>query len=277
MNERPACPEKDGLVTYLYGEDLPDEHRRITDHLTACGACREEVAALGAVRAGLAAWPAPGLDVHMQVARAAPQARSPWAEMWRWVCHPAFGLAAAATLVLGLAAALSNLEVGYGAQGFLVRTGRPRGPVAGPASAAVPASVPSTGAEPGPGPAPWRADVAALERQLRREFGAQAHASPGGPPSPGLVSARAERGVAEVDPELRRLVQRLIDESEVRQQQNLALRVAELSRDFDVQRRSDLVRIEQGLGRLEGQTQAEAARTRQLVNYMMRVSQPPPR
>ena len=277
MNERATCPDKDGLVTYLYGEDLPEEHRRIARHLATCGACREEAAALGAVRAGLAAWPAPGLDVHMQVARMAPQPRPSWTEMWRWVRHPAFGLAAAATLVLGLAAGLSNLEVGYGAQGVVVRTGGPRGPSADPPAAATRVSLPSTGADRGTAAAPWRAELATLERQLRLEFAAQAHASPAGPVPPGPMSARAGRSVTGADPELRRLVQRLIDESEVRQQQNLALRVAELSRDFDLQRRSDLVRIEQGLGRLEGQTQAEAARTRQLVNYMMRVSQQPPR
>ncbi|MBP1607063.1 MAG: hypothetical protein H6Q08_2437, partial [Acidobacteria bacterium] len=68
-------------------------------------------------------------------------------------------------------------------------------------------------------------------------------------------------------------IERLINESEVRQQRNLALRVAELSRDFDLQRRADLVRIQQGLG----ETQADAARTREMMNYFMRVSQQSPR
>jgi len=64
----------------------------------------------------------------------------------------------------------------------------------------------------------------------------------------------------------------------VRQQRNLALRVAELARDFDVQRDADLVQIEQGLGRIEGRSEAEAARSREMMNYIQRVSQQlPPR
>jgi hypothetical protein len=74
-----------------------------------------------------------------------------------------------------------------------------------------------------------------------------------------------------------RQIQALIDESEVRQQRNLALRVAELSRDFDLQRRAALVESKQGLGQLEGRTEAEVARNREMMNYIMRVSQQPPR
>jgi hypothetical protein len=52
--------------------------------------------------------------------------------------------------------------------------------------------------------------------------------------------------------------------------------MAEVSRDFSLQRQADLVQIQQGLGRLEGRTEAEAARARELMNYIMRVSQPQP-
>jgi hypothetical protein len=51
-------------------------------------------------------------------------------------------------------------------------------------------------------------------------------------------------------------VQRLaaqIEQSEVRQQQNLALRVAELGREFQIRRQADLVQFEQGLARVEQQ------------------------
>ncbi len=78
------------------------------------------------------------------------------------------------------------------------------------------------------------------------------------------------------DAELLDRVQKLIDDAEVRQQRNLALRMTEVSRDFSVQRQSDLVQIQQGLGRLEGRTEAEAARAREMMNYIMRVSQPQP-
>ena len=49
-----------------------------------------------------------------------------------------------------------------------------------------------------------------------------------------------------------RRVQALIDEAETRQQRNLALRVTELTREFDIQRKADFVQIQQGLGKIEG-------------------------
>ena len=43
--------------------------------------------------------------------------------------------------------------------------------------------------------------------------------------------------------------------------------------DVDTQRRSDLVRIENGLGQIEGLTVQEGARQSRLINYLMRTSQ----
>ena len=86
-------------------------------------------------------------------------------------------------------------------------------------------------------------------------------------PSMSLASSRASDDV------LLRRMQALIDESETRQQQNLALRVTELARDFDVQRKADFVQIQQGLGRAE----AEAARTQQMMNYLVRTTSSTPR
>jgi hypothetical protein len=65
----------------------------------------------------------------------------------------------------------------------------------------------------------------------------------------------------------------LIDESEQRQRRELALRSAELVRDFDAQRNVDLARIERTLGQMDGTTGAEVAQQRQMLNYLMRVSQ----
>jgi hypothetical protein len=69
----------------------------------------------------------------------------------------------------------------------------------------------------------------------------------------------------------------LIEQSERRQKQELAMRLAQFGRDLEVQRRSDLVRINQGFGQFEGRAGAEIARQRQMLDYIMRVSaQPPP-
>ena len=54
---------------------------------------------------------------------------------------------------------------------------------------------------------------------------------------------------------LLRTFRQALDESELRQQQNLQLRIGEVTRDFDLQRRQDLVQVEQGFGRLDTQRQ----------------------
>ena len=56
-----------------------------------------------------------------------------------------------------------------------------------------------------------------------------------------------------------------LDESEVRQQANLQLRINEVTRDFDLQRRSDLVQVEQGFGRLD-------SKNREMQNAIRQVS-----
>ena len=65
----------------------------------------------------------------------------------------------------------------------------------------------------------------------------------------------------------------LIEASERRQQRELAFRLAQAMQDVDTQRRSDLVRIENGLGQIEGLTVQEGARQSRLINYLMRTSQ----
>ncbi len=65
----------------------------------------------------------------------------------------------------------------------------------------------------------------------------------------------------------------LIEASERRQQRELAFRLAQAMQDVDTQRRSDLARIETGLGQIEGLTVQEGARQSRLINYLMRTSQ----
>ena len=55
------------------------------------------------------------------------------------------------------------------------------------------------------------------------------------------------------DAELLKRVQDLLDQSEIRQQANLALRVTELGRQFELARQSDIVQVEQTLQRIEQQ------------------------
>ena len=69
----------------------------------------------------------------------------------------------------------------------------------------------------------------------------------------------------------------MIQESEQRQQHELALRTAEVVGDFDAQRRVDLTKIERTLGQMDGTTGVEVEQQRQMLNYLMRVSQREPR
>ena len=65
----------------------------------------------------------------------------------------------------------------------------------------------------------------------------------------------------------------MIDQSEGRQQRELALRLSQLVQDFDTQRRADMLNVEQNFGQLEGQTGAEVAQQRELLNSLVKVSQ----
>ncbi len=262
MTDFMTCHAKDMLVSYLYDEVAPDERSAVEAHLVECADCRAEVEGLTTVRASLSAWESPPLRAHVRVV-AEPLVKP---AVWRrpWVAAP---LAAAAVLVLAAAASLANLEIRYGADGLVLRTGWGSSQVTAarelrPSNALTPVS--QTGS------APWRADLVSLEQQLRREFGSSRPAAPGSAPMATAVSSHAN------DDELLRRVQQLIDESEIRQQRNLALRMTEVSRDVSVQRQADLVQIQQGFGRLEGRTEQEAAKSRELMNYIMRVSQQEP-
>jgi hypothetical protein len=68
-------------------------------------------------------------------------------------------------------------------------------------------------------------------------------------------------------------VRALIDESEQRQQRELALRTAQVVRDFDLQRRVDLAQIQRNFGQIEGVTGAEVREQREMLNYLLRVSE----
>ncbi|MBV9926733.1 MAG: hypothetical protein JOZ96_17070 [Acidobacteria bacterium] len=73
-----VCGRGEELVAYLYGEATKEEAGLYRKHLEACAVCREEVAAFGGVRAGLAVWRAealgtvPSLNIEEALAPAAP-------------------------------------------------------------------------------------------------------------------------------------------------------------------------------------------------------------
>ena len=250
MTNRFDCDDKDTLVSYLYGEASPEARRAVDAHLERCTTCAREVQELRGARATLAAWVPPDAELGFRIIRepAAAPAR-------RWWQTPAWApVALAAGLVLALAA---SVEVEYGSGVVTVRTGwaRPAAPVA---RSEAPAPVPA-----GLTDRDLQAALAALEGKLRAEMtaGDGRQVAPLAPVR--LQASTLDRG------ELLRQVEDLIEASERRQQRELAFRLAQVVQDVDAQRRTDMLRIETGLGQIEGVTGQEVARQRQLINYLM--------
>ena len=70
-------------------------------------------------------------------------------------------------------------------------------------------------------------------------------------------------------PEALRRVRALVDESERRQQRELALRLGEAMREVNAQRQEDLVRIDRNIGAMQSNTGREMLRQRsEMLNYV---------
>ncbi len=255
--------DKETLVGYIYDELGDTERAAFEAHLAGCAACREDVAGLRATRAHLAGWAPPEPEFGFQRFRIVREDEAP-APVRRFRLSPAWGLAAAAVLLLAVASAIANLEIRYGNDGLVVRTGwgrpAPASPAATPASRDVtPVSASDT----------WKPDFQKLEQRLRAiETAASSRRA-----APQAVSASAARIS---DQELLRQVRLIINQSETRQRRELALRVAQVTREFDAQRQADLLRVRQGLQHMQGLTDAELIRQRDALNglnYLVRVAQ----
>ena len=239
--------DKELLVAYIYDEIGEADRARYEAHLGICADCRAELDAMRSVRVDLRQWAPAQPDLDFRVVR---DRRPAWTAYWR----PAVGLAAAAVLVLAVSAAIANVQVRYGQDGVTIGTGwrnTPAPAVSAPLGNAAALAAPSNDA--------LRAQYAALERRLRQLESA--------------VQTSDLRKVSTVPPlsdkELRRRVSDLIAQSESRQQQELAFRIAQVIHDVDAQRAADLARIQQGLGRIDAMTSAEAAAHRDLANYII--------
>jgi hypothetical protein len=246
--------DKERIVAYVYEELDRAERAQVEAHLKTCAECREEVAGLRSVRVDLASWAPPQPEFGFHIVR---DRKPTWREWWT----PAFGLAAAAVLVLAIASAIANVDVSYGTDGLHVRTGR------GAVKTDVATSVPQTtlpvatpaGASDAKA-AEMQTLLAALDRRVRQLESA--------PRASGMQQA-ALKSARQDDAEILRRVHDLLAQSESKQQQELALRIAQVIRDVDAQRVADLNRIQQGLGRLDAMTTQEAVAHRDLANYIV--------
>ena len=115
-----------------------------------------------------------------------------------------------------------------------------------------------------------RAELAELERRLDAEM-TELRAATANAGAAALQEAVAPQGMSEE--QILARVSALLEESEQRQQRELALRTAQVVRDFDSQRQVDLAQIQRNFGQIEGQTGAEVREQRQMLDYLMRVSE----
>lgn len=227
------------LVAYLYGDVEPDERSAFESHLATCEACSTELAGLGTVRARLEQWvlpepaqmltnPMPGPPNDRAVTR------GPWYDVPTWM------QALAAMLFLGATAGAANIDIKYNQEGLSVRTGWLKSvenaaptPVAPVVAAGVTAA------------SVTQADLATLEQTLRRE----------------IEDAAA-------NPTAVRRVRTLVAESERKQENELALRIAALYRDFQTQRTADLVRVERNLNTLSNNTGLAVQQQRESIRSL---------
>ena len=243
------CDSPELLISFVYDELTGAERQAFRAHLASCAHCREEVAGLRSTQRHLALWapPDPGLGFH--IARNAPAPPAPP----RVRVSPLWGLAAAAVLVLAAASAIANVEVRFGGDGLVLRTGWSR---------VVPAASTARAGNAASAPVDWKQEAEALERRVRQlETTALSTRD---------VSAAPRADAAGAD--LLRRVGQLVEQSESRQQRAMSVRIAELTRDLDARRKVDLAVIDQGLMRLQTTNGAEIRQSRDLMQRMYRAT-----
>jgi hypothetical protein len=254
------------LVAYLYGEIDPAQRSAFEAHIATCDRCRHELVEMQGLRDQLQEWKVPetrpiGRDVHSQTLEAASGQRIAAWKLLREV--PVWAQVAAALLVLGVSAGIANLTVRYDHNGLTVRTGWSRTPTEGQVDASK--GPEGSRADANASATPWRADLTALETRLKTEF----HASP----ERTIPSTRT--ALSSADSELLQQVRALIRESERKQQNELALRIAEVIREFDSKRGTDLVNINQTLRAMQSNTGIEVLKQREALSrldYLVRTS-----
>jgi hypothetical protein len=234
------------LTAYLYGEIDPAQRATFEGHIATCERCRKELADLQSVRLRLQEWEAPelahpfvripaGVSIHPDVPTIVSTDGNDVARSRARVRDlPVWAQTAAALLVLGVSAGIANLDVHYDQSGLSIRTGWSR---------ALMRPVPESPA-PLPAAAPWRADLTALERQLRTEFRGVTSAAPT------TLPARD----AAADAQLLRRVRAMFEDSERKQQNELALRIAELAGEWETKRKTDLKNIDWNLQAIQQDT-----------------------
>lgn len=229
---------QDALLDYLYEEGDPAERLKIAQHLQECARCSVAMLEFQTVRGMLTEWrpPAPRLGFRIVQDEPAP------ARFGSRLIPQQVGWAQAAAAVLLFAAgmAVSQIRVDYSDGAVTLRT-QSAAPVGGGIRSAS-ITLPAEGVVMGSGPSrtatnPPSADAAASTEELLQR------------------------------------VRSMIEQSEVRQQRELALRLSQVSNEVETQHRADLLRVQQNFGQLEMETGAQInQQQQQIMDYLVRTS-----
>lgn len=228
------CGDVEALVGYLYDDCTDHERERVERHLQACDACATELAELGGTRTQLAAWRPPDATLGFRIAADPPAPAAPVRLAWWRQPVPAWGQAVAAVALFGLGMAAGSRGVGLSG------------------SAASDSTRATVSAE----------ALANLESRMKQEMAALRTS-----PAPAPVSSDGR------DEAIMRQVRQLLRESEDRQQEAFTVRAAQLARDAEIQRRVDQAQMQQTLTQMQGTTSEEVRRQREMLNYLVNVSQ----
>jgi anti-sigma factor RsiW len=269
---RYAGDRDQAIVSYLYNDDGgfdPAERAAFDAHLATCNRCRTELAAFDSVRLSLGRWSPPSFSLEtdsswgppsggplrlpsLTLRPGKPDPTASASRSW-WRDIPAWAQVAAAMLCLGVGAAIANLDVRYDSNGLQVRTGW---------LAVSPVARNSQPAAGSPGnDIASRAELIALEQRLRADLRQ--------PPATVASALGAGNAANSINNDTVRRVRALVDESERRQQTELALRLAEAMREVNAQRQADLVRIDHNIGAMQNNTGREMLRQRnEMLNYV---------
>jgi hypothetical protein len=254
------------LVAYLYGEIEPSQRAAFEAHIATCDRCRRELEELQLVRRDLGVWTTPEFvePIELPLIAEAPAPRSVWT-MLRNV--PTWAGVAAAALVLGLSAglagAIANLDVRYDHGGLSVRTGWSRAAASADSTttARITGQLPAqSGAAGAAAAAPWQSDLESLERRLRSDL----------QPAASVEPARTDASSIS-DVQLLKRVRALVEDSERRQRNELALRMAQVVQEFDAKRGTDLASL-RNMKTIQSATGLEVARQQQWLNLLTQAS-----
>jgi anti-sigma factor RsiW len=241
----------DALLDYLYEEGDPAERLKIARHLQTCAACSVAVLEFQTVRGMLSEWRPPASQLGFRIVQDQPS-QSPTPRHAWWAPSSRLGAwaqAAAAVLLFAAGVAVSQLNFYY-ADGAL-----------------------TVGARPTEMNAPAIRN-ASIELVPEAGGGLSRTDTNNGEPVRSDVSQTASATNTN-NTDVERLLQRvrsMIEQSELRQQRELALRLSQVAREVDTQHRADLLRIQQNLGQFEMQTGAQIDQQQQIMDYLVRTA-----